>query len=148
MLDFKGKVGPLATATENALPPIAGHLLRFAQISLSAVNRFASGTLPADTDSTASGEADPSTLADILSCKGDLKLENTILNGAKLDYPIAATYNLEDDFKQKKMFIRAGALQLGPTSFTASGSVDTAPTPAILNVELKTDNSSITNWLS
>jgi uncharacterized protein involved in outer membrane biogenesis len=142
-LEFKGKVGPLATATENALPPIAGHL-SLAQISLAAVNRFASGTLPADTDSMASGEADLSTLADVLSCKGGLKLENTTLNGAKLDYPISATYNLEDDFKQKKMFVRAGTLQLGPTTFTASGSVDTAPTPAILNVELKTDNSSIT----
>ncbi len=143
LLEFKGKVGPLATATENALPPVTGHL-SLEQISLSAVNRFAAGALPANTDSMASGEADLSSLADVLSCKGNLKLENTTLNGAKLDYPITATYNLEDDFKQKKLFIRAGALQLGSTSFSASGSVDAAGTPAVLNVELKTANSSIT----
>jgi uncharacterized protein involved in outer membrane biogenesis len=143
MLEFSGKAGPLGTATENALPPINGHL-SIEQVSLAGINKFASGTIPAGTDSVASGEADINSLADVLACKGNLKLENTTLKGAKIDYPITATYAVEDDLKQKKLFIRSGIVQLGPTTFMASGSVDTAPTPPLLNIQLKTDNSSVT----
>jgi uncharacterized protein involved in outer membrane biogenesis len=142
-LAFTGKAGPLNVATENALPPVNGHL-SIEEVSLAAVNQFASGTLPPDTNSTASGEADINSLADVLGCKGNLKLDNTILNGAKMDYAITSTYNLEDDFKQKKLLIRSGVLQLGPTTFSVSGDVNTAATPVVLNVALKTDHSSIT----
>jgi uncharacterized protein involved in outer membrane biogenesis len=142
-LEFNGKAGPLNVATENALPPISGHL-SIEQVSLAGVNRFASGTLLADTDSVASGEADISSLADVLGCKGNLRLENTTLRGAKMDYPITSTYNIEDDLKQKKLLIHSGKVQLGSTTFSASGDVNTATTPATLNVELKTDHSSIT----
>jgi uncharacterized protein involved in outer membrane biogenesis len=143
MLEFSGKAGPLNIATENALPPVSGHL-SIEQVSLAAVNRFAAGTIPADTDSVASGEADINSLADVVGLKGNLKLENTTINGAKIDYAITTTYNLEDDLKQKKLLIRSGIVQLGSTTFQAAGDVSTATTPAALNLQLKTDNSSIT----
>ena len=143
MLEFNGKAGPLNVATENSLPPVTGHV-SIEQVSLAGINKFASGTIPADTDSVVSGEADVSSLADVLACKGNLRLENTTLNGAKMDYPISSTYNIEDDLKQKKLLIKSGVVQLGTTTFTASGDVNLAATPAALNVALKTDNSSIT----
>jgi uncharacterized protein involved in outer membrane biogenesis len=142
-LEFKGKVGPLNTPTENSLPPIEGRLT-VNEVSLDGINKFASGALPAGTDATATGEADINTLADVVSCKGNMKLENTTLNGSKMDYPITANYNLENDTKQKKLLIKSGDVELGATKFLASGTIDTAATPAILNVQLKTDNSSIT----
>ncbi len=143
VLDFTGKVGPLNVATENAFPPISGRV-SIQQVSLAGVNQFAWGTIPADTNSVISGDADVNSLADVLACKGNLKLENTVLNGAKLDYPITANYNIEDDFKQKKLSIRSGDVELGSTKFAASGDVSAATTPAVLNVELKTNQSSIT----
>ena len=143
MLEFNGKVGPVDVATENAVPPVSGHL-SIEQVSLAAVNKFASGTIPADSDSVASGEADINSVADVLACKGNLKLENTTLNGAKIDYPITSTYNFEDDLKQKKLLIHTGIIQLGPTSFLASGDVNMATTPVTLNVQVKSENSSIT----
>lgn len=143
MLEFNGKAGPLNVATENALPPINGHL-SIEQVSLAGINKFASGTIPADTDSVVSGEADINSLADVLACKGNLKLENTTLNGAKMGYSIESTYNVEDDLKQKKLLIKTGVVQLGSTTFIASGDVNTASTPAALNVTFKTDHSSIT----
>jgi uncharacterized protein involved in outer membrane biogenesis len=143
ILEFAGKVGPLNVATENALPPVSGHV-SIKQVSIAGVNQFASGTIPTDTNAVVSGEADVNSLADVLACKGNLSMENTVLHGAKMNYSIHSTYNLEDDFKQKKLLIRSGDVQLGPTSFMASGDVNTATTPATLNVELKTDHSSIT----
>lgn len=143
MLDFAGKAGPLNVATENALPPISGHL-SIEQVSLAGVNRFAYGAVPPDMNSVASGEADIHSLADVLSCKGTLRLENTVLHGAKMDYAITSTYNIEDDFKQKKLLIRSGVVQLGTTTLVASGDISAATRPATLNVNLKTDQSSIT----
>ncbi len=142
-LDFKGKVGPLNVATENALPPVTGHL-SMQQVSLAAINRFAYGTFPPDTNSVATGEADINSMADVLGCKGNLHLENTTVNGAKLDYAINSNYNIEDDLKQKKLLIRSGTVQLGSTAFAFAGDVSTATTPAALNLNVKTDNSSIT----
>ena len=143
VLEFKGKAGPLNVATENALPPVNGHL-SIQQVSLAAVNRFAYGTIPPDTNSVVTGEADINSLADVLGGKGNLRLENTTINAAKLDYTINANYNIEDDLKQKKLLVRSGTVQLGSTSFAFSGDVNTAATPAALNLNVKTDNSSIT----
>ena len=142
MLEFNGKAGPVNVSTENALPPVAGHV-SIEQVSLAGINKFASGTIPGDTDSVVSGEADVNSLADVLACKGNLRFENTTLNGAKMDYPITSTYNIEDDLKQKKLLIKSGVLQLGSTTFLATGDVNVATTPAALNVTLKTDHSSI-----
>jgi len=143
MVEFKGKAGPLNVATENTLPPLSGHL-SIQQVSLAGVNRFAYGTIPPDMNSVISGDADIHSLADVLSCQGTLKLENSVLKGVKLDYPIAATYNLEDDFKQKKLLLHSADVQLGSTKFAASGDVNMAVAPAGLNLQLKTDQSSIT----
>ncbi len=144
LLEFAGKAGPVGVATENAMPPINGHL-SIQQVSMAGINQFLSaGTIPADTNAVASGEADINSLADVIGCKGTLRLDNTVLNGSKMDYPITSTYNIEDDLKQKKLIVRSGILQLGPTNFFASGDVSTASTPTRLNVRVKTDRSSIT----
>jgi len=144
MLEFNGKAGPVGIASENAVPPVNGHL-SIQQVSLAGVNLFLSaGTIPPDTNSVASGEAEINALADVISCKGTLRLDNMILNGVKMDSAISSTYNIEDDLKQKKLLIRSGVVQVGPTILLATGDVSTATTPATLNVTVKTDHSSIT----
>ncbi|HEY3938879.1 MAG TPA: AsmA family protein [Bryobacteraceae bacterium] len=140
-LAFKGKAGPLGQGA--ALPPMSGHLA-LQQVSLSAVNRFAAGTIPPQTDTVASGDADISSEGDSLTGKGGLKLENTIIHGAKLDYPISANFDLSADRKQEKIQVRSADVALGATKFTASGDVDAGAKPTNLNVQLSTKNSSIT----
>jgi uncharacterized protein involved in outer membrane biogenesis len=140
---FKGNAGPLPAASAMSALPVSGHL-SLEQVTLSGVNRFAAGTIPPATDTVASGDADVSSQGDVLSCKGDLKLENTVVHGAKLDYPISARYDLTSDRKQSKLQVRSSSIQLGSTSFNFSGDVDQANTPANLNVQVSTNNSSIT----
>ena len=92
LLAFKGKAGPLDPAN-SAATPLDGHL-SLQELSLAAINRISPGTLPPQTDSTASGDADVSSQGAQLSAKGDLKLQNTTLKGAKLDFPMSARYDL------------------------------------------------------
>ncbi len=143
LVEFDGKAGPLKVASENAVPPIQGHL-SIKQASLAAINQFNSGSLPPDTNAILSGEADIHSMADVVSAKGNLKMDDTVLKGAKMGYPINAIYDVEDDFEQKKVLIHSGNLQLGATSFAFAGDLNGAVTPMLLNVNLKTDNSSVT----
>ena len=95
LLSFKGKVGPLDSAN-SAATPVDGHI-SLEEVSLAAANRFAAGTLPPQTDGIASGDADINSQAAQLSAKGNLKLQNIVLKGSKLDFPITADYDLSAD---------------------------------------------------
>jgi AsmA protein len=142
-LAFKGKAGPLETGQNAGLPPVSGRV-KLDQVTLSAVNRFSAGALPPQTDTLASGQADINSSGNTLACKGDLKLENTIIHGAKMDYPIEADYDLSEDRKQEKIQVRSAVLKLGPTTFNISGDVDAGAKPMNLNLKLATKDSSIT----
>ncbi len=142
LLSFNGKVGPLEPG-KSAATPVNGHL-SLDEVSLAAVNHFAAGTLPDQTDATASGAADVSSQGNQLSAKGDLKLQNAVIRGSKLDFPINARYDLTSDRAQNVLHVRSGTVDLGSTAFTLAGDVDSSKTPANLNVQVGTKNSSIT----
>jgi uncharacterized protein involved in outer membrane biogenesis len=142
-LAFKGKAGPIQGTDTNSMP-VNGHL-SLQDVSLAAVNRFAPGTLPPQTDGIATGDADINSQATAITAKGDLKLRDAVLRGAKLNFPMSARYDLTDERAQNKLQIRTGNLDLGSTSFKITGEVDTGTKPANLNVQLNTDNSSITD---
>jgi uncharacterized protein involved in outer membrane biogenesis len=142
LLAFKGHAGPLQSGAASA-PPVSGHL-SLEEVSLAGFNRFAAGTIPPATDTVASGDAEITSEGDAVACKGDLKLENTVVRGAKLDFPIDAHYDLSADRKQKKLQVKPTTVQLGSTTFALSGDVDQGTTPANLNVHVSTKDSSIT----
>ncbi|MBV8895446.1 MAG: AsmA family protein [Acidobacteriaceae bacterium] len=142
LLAFNGKAGPLEPGNTATLP-VDGHF-SLEEVSLAGVNRVAPGTVPDRTDSVVSGDGTISSQGELVGCKGNIKLANTIVRGAKLDYPIDAQFDLSDDRKSDNLQIRSGVLRLGPTAFSVAGSVDSASKPARLNVRLTTNNSSIT----
>ena len=142
-LSFNGKAGPLGSGAKAGAPPLNGHLT-LDEVSLDGVNRFAAGAIPPQTNTVASGEADINSQLNALACKGNVKLQNTVIRGAKIEYPISAVYDLSDDLKQDKIQVRSGLIQLGATSFKVSGDIDEGAKPAVLNVKLQTKDSSIT----
>ncbi|MDQ2840758.1 MAG: AsmA family protein [Acidobacteriota bacterium] len=142
LLNFNGHAGPLQSGN-SAATPIDGHL-SLQEISLAAANRFSAGALPPQTDAVASGDADINSQAEQLSAKGNLKLQNAVMRGAKLDFPISARYDLSANRAQDSIQVRSGSVDLGSTSFTLAGTVDAHAKPANLNIQLTTKNSSIT----
>jgi len=140
---FKGNVGPLPQGSSNALPPVDGRI-SLKQVSLSGFNRFAAGAIPPQTDTVATGDADVNEGANGIGLKGDLKLENTIIRGAKIGYPIQANYDVSADQSLNKLQLKSTSVSLGPTTFKASGDVDNTSKPANVNVQVSTKDSSIT----
>jgi AsmA protein len=139
LAEFKGKVGPLT----SALPPVVGHL-SLEQVSLSAVNRFAAGALPANTDSVLSGGTDVDTSGGKIGAKGDLEMENTMIRGSKLDYAVKAKYDLSADQAFDSLAVKSMNLTLGSTTLDASGTINNAAKPAVLDLQVKTNDSSLT----
>ena len=143
LAEFKGEVGPLSPATNGGAPPVVGDL-SLEEVSLAGVNRFAAGTLPANTDATLSGSTHMDTSGGKVAAKGDLKMTDTTIRGAKLEYPIEAKYEVGADQAFNDISVKSATVSLGPTTLDVSGTVNNAAKPAIVDVELKTNDSSLT----
>jgi uncharacterized protein involved in outer membrane biogenesis len=142
LLAFKGKVGPLDSAN-SAATPVDGRI-SLEEVSLAGFNSISPGMIPPQTDAVLSGDADVTSQGTQLSAKGNLRVQNATLKGSKIDFPISSEYDLGVDRSKNIVQVHSGKVDLGSTSFSASGSVDTHATPANLDVRLTTNNSSIT----
>lgn len=138
---FNGKIGPIQPG-DAATTPVNG-TVSIQQVSLAGINTLAPGTVPAQTNAVATGSADVHTTNEILSLKGNLKLENPVIRGYKLNYPINADYDLSDNRKQDVLQIHAMTIKLGPTPLSLSGSVNSSTTPANVDLHLTTTNASL-----
>ncbi len=143
LAEFKGKVGPLSEGSNSSLPPVVGHI-SLEEVSIAAVNRFAAGALPDKTDSVLSGAADVDTSGGKIGAKGDLDFANTMIRGSKLDYPIKAKYDLAADQAFDNISLKSANVTLGSTNLEVNGTVNNAAKPAVVDLHVKTNDSSLT----
>src|SRR5437763_15912199 len=79
---------------------------------------------------------------------GQLQLNNVRVRGIEIGYPIKADYNIGDNLNTDMITISKLSRNLGPTPISMSGTVNTRPTPAQLNVQLKASNASFSEMAS
>jgi AsmA protein len=135
-------VGPMQQG-DAAATPIDGRL-SLKQVSLSGFSRFMQNTIPPDTNAVVSGDAEVKTESSIIACKGNLRLEYTVIRGNRLEYPIDAKLDLEADRKQDIIRIRSVDLKLGDTPVSIKGQIDAGKAPNSVDVQLRTQNAAIT----
>lgn len=143
LLSFSGKAGPFGSGNTPSIP-VTGHL-SLQEISVAGVNSVAAGTIPPNTDGVLSGSGDVTSQDDNLACKGNFKVENAVIQGAKLGYPIDAQYDLTMNRKTDQIEIRSGSVKLGPTAVSISGGINSAAKPSALNLRVNTANASISD---
>jgi AsmA protein len=141
LLSFKGKAGPLDSAN-SAATPVDGHV-SLQEVSVAGFNHISPGAIPPQTDAVLSGDADITSQGTQLSAKGNLKAQNVIAKGSKIDFPISSDFDFSSDRAKNSIDIRSCKLGVGPTSIDVSGSMDAHSTPSTVNLTLKTDSSSI-----
>lgn len=140
-LAFNGKVGPLQPG-DAAATPVTGKI-SIEEVSLAGINSLVPNTVPPQTDAVMTGSADVKTANETLTVKGNLNLDNAVVRGYKVDYPIKANYDLSDNRKQDLLQISSMTMQLGPTPVSISGSVNSSTAPANLDLHVSTTNASL-----
>ena len=141
-VEFNGKVGPLPPGNAAATP-VTGKI-SIQQVSLAGLNSLLPGTIPPQTDGVATGSADVNTTNETLTVKGNLNLDNAVVRGYKVDYPISANYDLSDNRKQDLLQINSMIAKLGPTPISISGSMNSSTTPANVDLHVSTTNAPLT----
>src|SRR5205085_8389290 len=135
VVDLRGTGGPINNANMIATPFDGS--LKLQQVALSAVQKFLNSPALAGTDATISGAMKLQNQNGRMASEGNLKLDSPKIRGVDLGFPITADYNLADDLNTDVLSISKASLQLGSTPLSITGTMDTKPTPAQINMQLK-----------
>ncbi len=141
VVSLDGTGGPINNSNMIATP--FDGTLKLQQVALSSAQKFLNTPALAGTDAIVSGKMKIRNQAGSLASEGNIKLQDPIIRGVKLGYPITADYNLADDLNSDVLNISKGALQLGSTPLSITGSMNLKPTPAQVNVQLKASDVSL-----
>jgi AsmA protein len=139
---LKGTGGPVVQ-NDPAATPFQG-TLNLKQVGIVGLSKFLNSPALAGTDGTLSGQTDINIQPGTVSAKGQMKVENAKLHGTELGYPITADYDVSDNVANSLLTIRNGNIKLGSTPFVISGTVNSKPTPALIDLNLKANNVSMT----
>ena len=140
-VSLKGKGGPLSQANPAATP-FKG-TLDLKGVEIAGLQKFLQSPALVNTDGVLSGHTDIASESGKLSAKGQMDLEKPRLHGIDVGYPINMDYDVSDDLPNDLLTINKGAIKLGPTPLSVSGTMNSKPTPAQLNLDLKANNVSI-----
>jgi len=140
-VSLKGKGGPLSHANPAATP-FKG-TLDLKGVEIAGLQKFLQSPALVNTDGVLSGHTDIASANGKLSANGQMDLEKPKLHGIDVGYPINMDYDVSDDLTNDLLTISKGAIKLGPTPLSVSGTMNSKPTPAQLNLDLKANNVSI-----
>ena len=139
---LKGKGGPVVQ-NDPAATPFQG-TLNLKQVGIAGLSKFLNSPALAGTDGTLSGQTDINSQSGTLSAKGQMKVEKAKVHGIELGYPIAADYDVSDNVTNNLLTIRNCNIKLGSTPLLISGTVNSKPTPVLIDLNLKANNVSMT----
>jgi AsmA protein len=141
-VNLQGKGGPFSRVNPAATP-FKG-TLDLKGVEIAGLQQFLRSPALADTDGVLSGHTTIDSQRGELSAHGQMLVEKPRLHGIEIGYPVSADYDLNDDLTHDLLRINKGAIKLGPTPVLVSGTVDSKPTPALLDINLQAHDVSIT----
>ena len=138
---LQGEGGPIVNS-QPATTPFRG-TLNLKQVSMSDLSKFLNSPTLNGTDGIVSGETKINSQSGKLTAQGQTQIQNAKLQGMELGFPITAQYDLTDDLSSDLLTIRNFIIKLGSTPLEMGGTVNSQPTPALLDLDLKANNVSI-----
>jgi uncharacterized protein involved in outer membrane biogenesis len=138
---LQGTGGPIDQA--NMInTPFDGNI-KLDEVSLSGVQKFLNSSALADTNATITGTATVKNQSGKVTSKGDLKIDNAVVNGNDIGYPIAVNYDATDDLANDLIDIGHADIKLGATPLSVAGTLNGKNTPALIDAKLNAANVSI-----
>jgi AsmA protein len=140
-VSLKGKGGPLSHEVPAATP-FKG-TLDLKSVDIAGLQKFLQSPALVNTDGVLSGHTEIASQNGKLSANGQMNLDKPRLHGIEVGYPINADYDVSDDVGNDLLRINKGAIKLGPTPLSVTGTMNTKPTPAQIDLDLKANQVSI-----
>src|SRR5208337_2200785 len=140
-LQLTGDGGPVNN-TDLASTPFKGSV-KLKEVSLSAAQKFLNAAALQDTEAVISGSTDLSNSNGKMAASGSLKLDNAVIHGVQVGYPISAEFDLTDDLTNDVLQIKQGSLKLGSTPLSIKGMINTHASTSILDVNVSASDASI-----
>jgi len=141
-ISLQGKVGPLSEGGADRTP--FNGTLSLGRVAIGGLSNFFDTPVLAKTDGIVSGKTEIKTVSGKLAAIGSVKLENVRINGLEVGYPVTAQYNLDADPVADVIKIASATIQLGATPVSVSGSLNLQPTPAELDLNVRSEGASVT----
>lgn len=138
---LQGKGGPVVRG-QPAATPFDG-TLDLRQVGIADLSRLLNSPALQGMAGTLTGQTRVNSNSGKMTAQGETEVQNAKVNGMELGYPIRARYDLTNDSQASLITMRNVIMKLGSTPFYMSGSVNTKPTPAQLDVNVKANNVSI-----
>ena len=140
-LQLTGDGGPVNNA-DFASTPFKG-TVKLKEVSLSGLQKFLNAAALQGTDAVISGSTDLSNSSGKMAANGSLKLENAVIHGVQVGYPISADFDLDDELNSDVLQIKQGSLKLGSTPLSINGMINSHATTSIVDINLNASNASI-----
>jgi AsmA protein len=138
---LQGDGGPIVQANP-ATTPFHG-TLNLKQVGIAGLAKFLNSPALVNTDGILSGQTKIDSKSGNLAAQGQMEVANAKVHGVDLGYPIRADYDVTDDLPADMITVRNTTLKLGQTPLNINGTVNSKPTPAVLDLNLKANNVSI-----
>ena len=138
---LKGEGGPVVKGAP-ATTPFHG-ILSLKQVDIGDLSKFLNSPVVNGTDGTITGETKIANESGKLTAQGESHIENAKVRGMELGFPIVAQYDLTNDLSADMLTLRNLLLKLGSTPLQLGGTVNSKPTPALLDLNIKANNVSI-----
>jgi AsmA protein len=138
---LQGEGGPIAKR-QPAATPFHG-TLDLQEVEIAGLRQFLASPALTGVDGVLSGQSRISSESGTLAAKGKVNAQKANLSRRALGYAITADFDVKDDLTTDVITIRNTTLTLGTTPILVNGTVNTKPTPAQIDAQLKADNVSI-----
>jgi uncharacterized protein involved in outer membrane biogenesis len=140
-LRLTGSGGPVNNA-DLGRTPFKGKL-KLNEVSLSSAQKFLNAAALQGTDAVISGSTDLANSDGKMAASGSLKLEQAVIRGVQIGYPISADFDLTDDLTNSVVQIKQGSLRLGSTPLSITGMINSHSNPSMVDLQLGVSNASI-----
>ncbi len=138
---LEGHGGPI-DQSNTANTPFDGKLT-LQEVSLDGVQKFMSSTALEGTNATITGHAAVKNQNGTIASSGSLDINNAVVQGHSIGYPIVVDYDVNDDLNNNFVKINHANIKLGGTPFTIAGTLNGKNTPPLVDVKVNAGDVSI-----
>src|SRR5690242_8202918 len=142
LMQLSGTAGPIADNNDLLQTPFDGKL-ELKEVSLGGVQKALNQPALSEIQGTASGTVSVKNQNGTLASNGSVKLEDGVVRGVKIGYPITLDYKVTDQLKSDLIQIASAKLLLGTTPISLAGTINAAPTPSVVDLKITAKNASL-----